>query len=238
LGQLLEKDEMEFEEAMRNTCTVENALRIANPHEDKSDLPPPTDLSKASEDNLNLHPLLARLNILVAHKAAIEDFSENIHTTQSEMDMASLEAVGKGPAIPFLPDRRVEEQLASHSHRTWCLKFFNLLASISLSMWKIWVDISDSEAVACEERALNCMGMFKEPQVMANTFSIAVYDHHKCTSPIIKIHAKQDVLICAPRHPKFTSQFWNCQRPYIRCTCNQNAKAGCKGNMLWFDHSI
>jgi hypothetical protein len=87
------------------------------------------------------------LNIPVAHKAAIKDFSENIHTTQSEMDMASLEAAGKGPAIPFLPERIVEEQLASRSHRTW----------------KIWTDIPDFEATACKEQALSCMGMFKEP---------------------------------------------------------------------------
>jgi hypothetical protein len=124
--------------------------------------------------------------------------------------MASLEAAEKGPATPFLPERAVEEQLASRSHRTWCLKNINLLAPISLSMWKIWADISDSEAVAYEERALSCMGMFKEPQVMAHAFPIAIYDHHKCTSSIIKIHAKQDVLTCAPRHPKFISQLWNC----------------------------
>ena len=67
-------------------------------------------------------------------------------------------------------------------------------ASISLSMWKIWVDISDSKATACEERALSCLGMLKKPQVMANAFRIDVYDHHKCTSLVIKIHAKQDVL--------------------------------------------
>jgi hypothetical protein len=39
---------MEFEEAMQNTRMVENALQIANPHEDWSYLPPPTDLSKAN----------------------------------------------------------------------------------------------------------------------------------------------------------------------------------------------
>ena len=88
---------------------VENALQIANLHEDWSDLPPPTNLSKANEDSPNLHPLLARLNIPVAHKTAIEDFSENIHTTQSKMDTASFEAVRKGPAISFLPECIVEE---------------------------------------------------------------------------------------------------------------------------------
>ena len=184
---------------MYNTRTVENALWIANSHEDWSDLPPPTNLSKANEECPNLHPLLARLNIPVAHKAVLEDFLENIHTTQSEMDMASLEVVEKSPIIPFLPSRAIEEQLASRSHRTWCLKNINLLAPICLSMWKIWADISDSEATACEERALNCMGnMLKEPQVMANAFLIAIYDHHKCTSHVIKIHAKQDVLTCPP----------------------------------------
>jgi hypothetical protein len=106
------------------------------------------------------------------------------------MDMASFEAAKKGHAIPFLPECAVEEQLASHSHRTWCLKNINLLAPISLSMWKIWTDISDSKAAAYEERALSCMGMFKEPQVMANAFPIAVYDHHKYTSSVIKFHAK------------------------------------------------
>jgi hypothetical protein len=118
LEQLLKKDEMEYDEAMHNTRTVENALRIANPREDWSDLPPPVDLSKANENSPNLHPLLSQLNIAPAHKATIEDFSENIHSTQSEMDMASLEDAEKGPTIPFLPSRAIEEQLASRSHKT------------------------------------------------------------------------------------------------------------------------
>lgn len=238
LGQLLENDEHVLQEALRNTRIVENALRSVNPHEDWSDLPPPTDLATATVDSPSLHPLLDKLNIAPAHKAAIEDFSESISSTQSERDLASLDAIGKGPAIPFLPSRAVEEQLASRSHRTWCLKNINLLAPISIPMWKIWADISDAEATACEEKAISCVGMFKEPQELVNAFPIALYDHHKCTTTTIKVHAKQDVLTCAPRHPKYTSQLWNCQRPYIRCTCNQNAKVGCKGNMLWFDHSV
>jgi hypothetical protein len=38
----------------------------------------------------------------------------------------------------------------------------NLLAPIIVPMWKIWPDISDSEAVACEECALNCISLMKE----------------------------------------------------------------------------
>ena len=206
LGQLLEMDEQELEEALQNTRLVENALRSVNPHEDWSDLPPPTELAKATADSPRLHPLLDKLNIAPAHKAAIEDFLESISSTQSERDLASLDAPGKGLAIPFLPARAVEEQLAFCSHRTWCLKNINLLAPISIPMWKIWADISDKEATACEEKALSCVGLFKEPQELVNAFPIAIYDHHKCTTTTIKVHVKQDVLTCAPRHPKYTSQ--------------------------------
>lgn len=73
---------------------------------------------------------------------------------------------------------------------------------------------------------------------MVNTFPIALYNHYKCITTAINIHTKLDILTCAPRNPKFTSHLWNCQRPYIRCKCSQNTKIGCKGNMLWFDHSI
>jgi hypothetical protein len=102
LGQFLEKDELDFEEALQNTYVVENALRIANPHEDRSDLPRPADLSKAGEDSPNLPPLLAQINIAPAHKAAFKDFFENILTMQSEKNLASLETTGRGLVIPFL----------------------------------------------------------------------------------------------------------------------------------------
>ena len=134
LGQLLENDEHELEVALRNTRIVENALCSVNPHEDWSNLPLQTDLAKAAGDSLGLYPLLDKLNIALAHKAVIEDFSESISTTQIERDLASLDTASKGPAIPFLPSRAIEERLASRSHRTWCLKNINLLASISIPM--------------------------------------------------------------------------------------------------------
>jgi hypothetical protein len=99
----LETDEQDFQEAAHNIRVVETTLSNANPHEDWSDLPPPTNLNQTSVDSPTSHPLLAKLNIAPAHKAASEDFSENILTTQSEKDLASLETVGKGPAIPLLP---------------------------------------------------------------------------------------------------------------------------------------
>jgi hypothetical protein len=65
-----------------------------------------------------------------------------------------------------------------------------------------------------------------------------MFDHHKCTTTKVQVLAKQDMLICPPRHPKYSATFWNCQRPYMRCTCEQDAKSGCKGTMLWFDQAM
>lgn len=108
LGQLLEKEKLDFEETAQNTQT-EIALCNANLHEDWSDLPPPIDLNYTNVENPTLFSLLAKLNIALAHKATIEDFSENILTNQSKKDLASLETTDKGPAIPFLPSQAIEE---------------------------------------------------------------------------------------------------------------------------------
>jgi hypothetical protein len=60
LANLLEKDEMELEEATNNARVVEATLRAANPHEDWSDRLPP---SKADETANIVHPMLSKLNI-------------------------------------------------------------------------------------------------------------------------------------------------------------------------------
>jgi hypothetical protein len=44
---------------------------------------------------------------------------------------------------------------------------------------------------------------------IVNTFLLALYDHHKCTTSPVKVHAKQDVLTCPPHHLQNTSKLWN-----------------------------
>jgi hypothetical protein len=105
LAVLLEKDEQELEESLNNSRVVETALRAANSHEDWSDRPQHT---RAAETLDVLHPMVGRLNILHAHKAAIEDYGDSIQSSQMESELASLDASGKGPAIPLLPPRTVE----------------------------------------------------------------------------------------------------------------------------------
>ena len=144
LPSILDRDELELKEAARNTKTVEAYLRLANPHEswthDVSSLPT-TNITRAapptSSPSATAHPLLSKLKLAPAHKSALDDLSESIHSTYAESARAQLEAIGRGPAIPFLLPRAVEEQLSNRSHRTWCINNINLLAPITTSMWKM-----------------------------------------------------------------------------------------------------
>jgi hypothetical protein len=235
LAHLLERDELDLEEANTNTLLVERALHTANPHEDWTDRPTPT---RAGESAGSMHPILGRLNIPHAHQAALEDFGECIQSTQMDQEMASVESSGKGPAIPFLPQRTVEVRLNARSHRTWCLNNINLLAPIPISVWKIWANLSESEVKSCEDKALSSSSQSVEAHTIANAFPLALYEHHKCTTSSVLLHAKQDVLTCPPRLAQYSSKLWNCRRPYLRCACSQNAKSGCRGTMIWFDHSV
>ena len=214
---------------------AEIALRVANPHEDWFDRLP----QSPGDDTLNgLHPILGRLNIPLGQKAAIEDYSETIQTTQMEQEIASQDSTNRGPAIPFLLARTVEVRMNTRLHRTWCLNNINLLAPISISVWKIWANLSNSMVKACEDKTLNAKTQTVESQIIANAFPLTLYEHYKCTTSAISVHTKQDVLTCPLRQPQHTSKLWNCCRPYLQCQCSQNAKSGCRGNMIWFDHSI
>ena len=229
LANLLEKDEIELEEATNNTKVVEVALRVVNPHEDWSDRPPP---AKADETPNIVHPILGRLNILKAHKVVIKDYGYSIQCSQMESELASQDTVGKGPTIPLMPHRTMKIRLNTHSHRTWYLSNFNLLAPLPILVWKTWANLIEGEVKACEERAVNIGSFTLEGQLILNAFLLVLCDHHKCTTTFVRVHTKQDVLTCPPRNPRHTSKLWNCRHPYLRCTCSQNAKFGCKRNMI------
>ena len=83
------------------------------------------------------HPLFSRLN-LGDCLGAVGDLKESINISQSDQQCADMEATGKGPSVPFVLARAVEQLLATRAHRTWCLQNANLLAPISIPMWKFW----------------------------------------------------------------------------------------------------
>ena len=119
------------------------------------------------------YPLLSKFN-LGDCRGAVGDLKESINISQSDQQRADMEAAGKGPLVPFLPARAGEQLLATRAHRTWCLQNANLLAPISIPMWKFWGNLSDNEVKLCEERALSCSSLLKAPVVIPNAFPLAM----------------------------------------------------------------
>lgn len=173
-----------------------------------------------------------------AHKAALEDFSTAIQNTQSELDMALLVYSGKGPFVPFTPPRSVEEQLASKGYRCWGLPNINLLAPISINMWKTWAHLTDAELKILRNNVVHGTGTMKEAQNIPHNFPLALFDHQKCNLPTVRILTKQNLQTGFGRDPKHSASLWNCERPYLRCPCKSDATVGCKGNVMWFDHAV
>ena len=91
LPTILNCDELELEEAARNTKIVEAYLRLANAHEswtrDVSSLPT-TDITgvapPSNSPSAAAHPLLSKLKLAPEHKLALDDLSKSIHSTQAE----------------------------------------------------------------------------------------------------------------------------------------------------------
>lgn len=236
LADILDVEAEELEVAVHNTTLVDVALKKANPHEmPKQQL---TSLASSEDTSASPHPLLGRLMIAQAHKAALEDFSIAIQNTQTELDMALLISSGKGPAVPFVPARSIEEQVAHKGYRCWGLPNINTLAPISIHMWKTWAHLTETEMKALRNNAVHGTGTLREAQNIPHNFPLALFDHHKCPLPTVRVLTKQHLQTGYGRDQKFTSALWNCQRPYLRCSCKHDAEIGCRGDVMWFDHAV
>lgn len=236
LADMLDYEVEEIEIANHNTSLVDIALKRANPHEmPKAHV---TSLSAGESSPTSMHPLLGRLMVAQAHKAALEDFSTAIQNTQTEQDMALLISSGKGPSVPFVPTRAIEEQVAFKGYRCWGLPNINLLAPITINMWKTWAHLTDGEMETLRNNAVYGTGVLKEAQLIPHNFPLSLFDHHKCPLPTVRVHTKQHLQTGYGRDTKYTSALWNCQRPYLRCSCKHDAAVGCRGEVMWFDHAI
>ena len=200
LATLLEKDDLDENEAQNNLRATEDALRAANPHEDWSHRPTPTHNPDAVTP---MHPLVEHLNIPDGETATIEDYSDGMQSIQADFELISSDAdAGRDPAIPFIPPRTVEVRLNSRSQRSWCLRNINLLAPIPTSVWKVWAHLSDAEVKACDDKALGEeSSLSKDGQVIPNAFPLVLYDQRKCPTQPVLLYTKQDIATAAPRHP-------------------------------------
>lgn len=239
LADLLLEDEREAIRMEGLAIKLENALKAANEDaleavSSRNLIPPPnTETGSAS----NTHPLLAKLRISPADRTALEDFNENIQCSQSEKDKTTLVHT-KGPIVPLKPPRCVELLVTECHHKMWATGNTNLLAPITIPMWKTWAGLTDADVENFRKQALNNIGVLRAPIDLLPAFSLNMFEHSKCTTTEVKLHTKQDLPTGYNRKDSHLSELWNVQRPYMRCLCSPKANSGCKGSIIWFDHAI
>ena len=144
----------------------------------------------------------------------------------------------KGPVVPIKPTRSVELLVADYQHRMWAIGNTNLIAPISIPMWKALAGFTDHEVEMFKKQAFNNIGVLRAPVDILHAFPLNMFDHSKCTTLEVKLHTKHDLPTGHNRKESHLSKMWNVQRPYLRCLCNPRATSGCKGSIIWFDHAI
>jgi hypothetical protein len=239
LGDLLVQDELENTRSIGVCSMIEETLKLANCDalEANSSHAVVVSVGEGTGASSTAHPLLAKLKISSVEMSALEDFTEDINSSQAEKEKHTMVNT-KGPLVPVKPPRCVELLVADQQHRMWAIGNTNLLAPISVLMWKTWAGLSDSDVEQCTKQALNNIGVLRAPVDLLPAFSLNMFEHSKCTTTEVKLHTKQDLPTGYNRKESHLAELWNVQRPYMRCLCNPRAVSGCKGSIIWFDHAV
>ena len=187
--------------------------------------------------NNTVHPLLAKLKISSMKMATLEDFTEDINSSQVEEEKQTMVNT-KGPLVPAKSPRYVELLVVDHQHLMWAIGNTALMAPILVLMWKTWAELSDSEVEQCKRQALINIGVLRALVDLLPAFALNMFEHSKCTTTEVKLHTKQDLPKGYNKKESHLAEFLNVQRPYMRCLCNSRAVSGCKGSIVWFDHAI
>ena len=236
LPDLLLEDEKDVVQSAMLAQRVEAVLKLANEDALTSEAAKKVTGSETDSGN-TAHPLLAKLKISNNDLNALEEFSEEIQSSQIEKQKSAM-VTNKGPMVPIKPSRSVELLVADFQHRMWAVGNTNLIAPISIPMWKAWTGMTESEVESCKKQAMSNIGVLRAPIDLMHAFPLTMYDHSKCTTLEVKLHTKQDLPTGHNRKESHLSEMWNVQRPYMRCLCNPRAINGCKGSIIWFDHAV
>jgi len=113
--------------------------------------------------------------------------------TQQERELATLSTNADNIAIPFHPPRAVEEMATNRNHRIWQLGNINLLAPIPIATWRLWARLTASELERCKEVVLHNKNFVRGLHDLLQPFSLVLFDHNKCTTKNVRIHAKNDL---------------------------------------------
>ena len=195
IADLLCEDEADADRSALLAQKVESVLKLANADELTAENASAIEGQTSGLCNgagSVTHPLLAKLTISAADLSALEDFSDGIQMSQAEKHKNTMVA-SKGPVVPIKPTRSVELLVADYQHRMWAVGNTNLLAPISIPMWKAWAGFSDQEVENCKRQAFNNIGVLRAPMDLMHAFPLNMFDHSKCTTVEVKLHTKQDL---------------------------------------------
>ena len=103
------------------------------------------------------HPLLAKLKISNTDMSALEEFSEEIQSSQVEKQKNAM-VTNNRPVVPIKSSRSVEFLVTEFQHRMWAMGNTNLIAPISIPMWKAWAGMTKNEVESCKKQAMNLCG--------------------------------------------------------------------------------
>ena len=119
----------------------------------------------------------------------------------------------------------------------WAAGNTNLLAPITIQMWRTWIGLTDLDVENFKKQTLNNVGVLRAPMDLLLVFSLNMFEH-SCTTTEVKLHTKQDLPTGYNIKDSHLSELWNVQRPYMRCLCSPKANNGCKGSIIWSVHAI
>jgi hypothetical protein len=126
---LLTQDFEEIDQAKIDVKLAEDAIRAANIRNEEDE----TKLAMGIMD----HPFLKHLTINDVVKTSLEDVQDNINCSQNDLTQSTLVASRWHLAVPFTPQRSVEDQVAQKDHKVWAIGNINLLSPIPTSTWRI-----------------------------------------------------------------------------------------------------
>jgi hypothetical protein len=250
LPNILATDDQDSERMAVQTKLIDDALLSANPEvknpvEQNSNQKRSTILvigGTPTRDVVSQRPksLLTRLPIPDDEKDSILQYCADIAANQAAADIDKLEASGLGPSVPWLPPRQLELRLGGLENRMWMHPNINHLAPITIEMWKCWASLSDQEIAIAISNAINNEQPLKNGCKLTAAFPISAYDPKKCSiTEGVHVRTRQDLPLGLQRDKKHRQNWWNVNRPFIRCGCPLNGpKEACTGKMIWFDHAV
>lgn len=152
--------------------------------------------------------------------------------------MSLLISSGKGPSVPFIPTRAIEKQVAPQGLSMLGTPQYQSARS---NHYKHVENLVTSHRwwngnLAKQRHSRDWV--LKEAQLIQHNSPLALFDHQKCPLPTVRIHTKQHLQTGYGRDAKYTSALWNCQRPYLRCSCKHDSAVGCRGEVMCFDHAV